>query len=189
MEFFILFFGTVWNSSILWTKIIGSLIIFTGSAILTEFLKDDLKYFSTSDSLYICVFLNFSLAFLLGLYVTNKVSRWWKIREHCIGDLISATGNLTQLVSCYLEEEDDQYKHLVVRYCLLSHALVYKQSTTTSDFLEDLVNMNLLTTDEMSNLKVVPYRAQIAWLWLMQLFKHLLWDEELIPVSLTKLIH
>jgi len=139
----------------------------------------------------ICIYLNALTAFLLGFNLSEKIGRWWEIRDRCIGGLRGAISNLITICSVYLGEDMDDYKHLILRYCLLSHALVYIQAQKRNDDLQDLIRMELVTKDEFKTLKKLPpqAKAEAVWIWISQVFRHLLWEDQQIPKLLVKNVH
>ena len=97
--------------------------------------------------------LNFVTALLLCFYLNMCIRRWWSIRDNCLGNLWSSLSNLVQITSTHLiHNEDEQYVHLLVRYCLLTHALMYKQANNTDLNLTDLLHMKLITAKEIEYL-------------------------------------
>jgi len=176
--------GTIWTSASVWEKLITNIIIFTVVAIITFYYSGSPK--STKYLNRIIRYLNMSVAFLISLYVSKTVQRWWSVREDCLGLLWTSILNLQQILSVYLKEEDEHFKYLILRYGLLSHALIYKQAQITSHHLEDLLKMGLLTPEELVNLKPLPFKAQAVWVWQMQLLNHLIWEKEKLPKGLVK---
>jgi len=159
------------------------LVITAISAICTYYTKIP----STTDHmLKIVTLLNILVALLLGIYLSKKISRWWQVREECLGTLWGSITNLCQLLAVYLGQDDEHYKYRVLRYGLLSHALVYKQAQITTHVLQDLLTMGLLTPDELLSLKQIPHKAQVVWIWQTQLLNHLIWEEEKLPKALIK---
>lgn len=68
------------------------------------------------------------LTYILGLYVSLGLSRWWAIRTY-LSTFWGAYENLVMLVGTYIKddsEENRKVRDTVVRYGLLSHALIYR---------------------------------------------------------------
>jgi len=134
-------------------------------------------------------YMNLFVSFMMSLFLRKTIERWWDIREQCIGSLMKSILNLCQLASVYLHKRDTEMKFLILRYGLLSHALMYKYAQNTDDDLHDILDLNLITTHEMLLLKDEPRKTQMVWVWIMQIFKKLLWEDEKIPFHLSKNIH
>jgi len=183
--------GTVFKSSAVWEKLISCFVIAVVSAFLCYVVIDDIKNMTTTFMFQICIYLNALTAFLLGFYLSSKIGRWWTIRDKCIGGLRGAISNLITICSVYLDDDMDDFKHLVLRYALLSHALVYIQAQKRNDDLQDLIAMELITKDEFLTLKKLPpqAKAEAVWIWISQVFRHLIWEDKQIPKLLVKNVH
>ena len=55
-----------------------------------------------------------------------KIKRWWEIRTKMLGGLWDATLNIVMTLSVHLGTSYDSLKRKLLRYGLLSHALIYK---------------------------------------------------------------
>jgi len=84
------------------------------------------------------------LSFLLSLFNSNGLDRWWKTRD-CLGTVIGRSIDLSMQVSMYIrgyDRESDEiayrYKREIIRYLNLAHMLVYRQANSI-DELNDLV--------------------------------------------------
>ena len=100
-------------------------------------------------------FFNGLLAFLLALYVSRAVARWWEMRIACVGALWDSIDRLSLWAAAWWSAgtaADTAARALVLRYGLLSHALLFKQargqlheSKSVADAgLSELVELKLL---------------------------------------------
>lgn len=114
------------------------------------------------------------LPFVMGLYMSLCVGRWWSIRNDCIGGLWGAMADLTFYLSTYLPGDgaNKEARELIHRWCVLSHELVYKQARGEDD-LSDLVDDNLCTQEECDLLQHMPSRACMVWVWISSYLCHL----------------
>eukprot|EP00930_Biecheleria_cincta_P101994 TRINITY_DN93656_c0_g1_i1.p1 TRINITY_DN93656_c0_g1~~TRINITY_DN93656_c0_g1_i1.p1 ORF type:complete len:430 (+),score=47.63 TRINITY_DN93656_c0_g1_i1:62-1351(+) len=117
--------------------------------------------------------------FLLGFYVTTCLSRWWAIRNDCIGALWGSIDDLSLLVGSYFGRDTDadrQVREQVLRWGVLSHELVYKQARADAN-LADLVEIGLLTDHEQALLEQLSSKPQVIWAWMCSYFAHLAYGE------------
>eukprot|EP00928_Gymnodinium_smaydae_P015792 TRINITY_DN15864_c0_g2_i1.p1 TRINITY_DN15864_c0_g2~~TRINITY_DN15864_c0_g2_i1.p1 ORF type:complete len:395 (-),score=27.01 TRINITY_DN15864_c0_g2_i1:66-1250(-) len=115
------------------------------------------------------------VTFLLGLYASTSVSRWWALRNDCIGGLWGAVSDLSLLMAAYFPSSssaDKDVRWRVLRWGVLSHELVYKQARGDMD-LKDLIESGLITVGEMHMLIHEPSKAQVIWSWMSSYFAHL----------------
>ena len=116
------------------------------------------------------------LTFLLALYVSRAVSRWWDIRVQSIGALWDSICKLNMWASAWWSHSAGSEigtRATVLRYGLLSHALLFKEargelreSRSAADAgLSDLVDSNLLKHAEALQLAPLPFKAYVVWAW------------------------
>ena len=121
-------------------------------------------------------FLNGLLAFLLALYVSNAVARWWEMRNACVGVLWDSIDRLSMWAAAWMSTgtvADTAARALILRYGLLSHALLFKhargqlhQSTDVVEAgLSDLVDLKLLKMPEAEKLAPLYGKAHVVWAW------------------------
>lgn len=122
-------------------------------------------------------FFNALLSFLLALYVSSSVKRWWDMRVTCIGELWDSTCRLSMWASawwCSGSSQDSAARALVLRYGLAAHALLFKeargelqQSKNDVDAgLADLLEHRLLRPAEARVLAPLPSKAAVVLSWL-----------------------
>ena len=122
------------------------------------------------------LFFNSLLTFLLALYVSRAVERWWEMRVRCIGGLWDAIDSLCMWAAAWWSRgssQDTAARALVLRYGLLSHALLFKAArgelreaeNPNEAGLEDLVSQKLLKHHEAVALAPLPCKSNVVWAW------------------------
>lgn len=120
----------------------------------------------------LAAYFNVFLPFLFGIYLNNVFTRWWTMRTMGIGALSNALMNLCCIASSHLRgAELKETRHLLVRYGLLSHELIYRGARKTDGDLNDLVSSGALSDEEMRALIDLPggAKAQGVWAWIQML--------------------
>jgi len=182
--------GTVLNTKSIWRKLGIMFSLAACSALITGYFIDKPGDIDTSTAMEAISMFNALVAFLMGLFLCTIIDGWWTVREKCIGQLWSCILNLCMTVAVHLPERSDmEIKMLILRYGLLSHALIYKYAQQTDNNLQDLMEIGLLNTEELVLLKEDPHRAQVVWIWLATILRRLLFEDQKIPQSLTKNLH
>ena len=116
-----------------------------------------------------------SQVFLLGFFMATCVTRWWAMRNDCIGSLWGAINDLTLLLTSYFPSEspeDTEVRERLLRWAVLSHELMYKQALGETD-LNDLKQSGLLEDDECEVLAPLPSKGQVVWAWATSYLAHL----------------
>ena len=115
---------------------------------------------------------NSGMLFLLGPFVARSISRWWSIREGCIGKLWSSVNTLSSYAAAWFYTDsasDTAARELTMRYGLASHALLYKRARGGGEVkledMDDLVDAGLLMPYEAEVLAPLPCKAQVVWAW------------------------
>merc|ERR1740121_1634911 len=117
--------------------------------------------------------------FLLGFFVMTCLNRWWAIRNDCIGMLWGSSDDLALIIGSYFgraTEEDKQVREQVLRWCLLSYELVYKQARAQED-MSDLVQRGILKEHELELLLHECSKPQVVWGWMCSYFCHLAYGD------------
>lgn len=72
------------------------------------------------------------LGFMLSLFVSNVIKRWWTMREKAVGGLWTAVTDTTQFLAIRLTDPADApFKERILRLGLLSHRLLYLEMGET----------------------------------------------------------
>jgi hypothetical protein len=181
--------GTVLNTNTIWRKLAMMIFLAACSALLMAFFVEEPGKVDTAIAMRAISMFNALVAFLMGLFLCSIIDGWWIVRQDCIGKLWNCILNLCQVIAVHLPEKDMEIKLLILRYGLLSHALIYKYAQQTDDNLQDLMEIGLLNSKELVLLKEDPHRAQVVWIWMARIIKRLLFEDLKLPQSLTKNLH
>jgi hypothetical protein len=114
-------------------------------------------------------YLNGFVPFVLGLYISLTISRWWALRVDALGKVFDALPNVLMLVSCFLRgKEFKPIQEQILRYGMLSIMLTIKAAREYYS-IEDLEAKGLMTNAERLSLEpIAPFqRAMVTWSWIM----------------------
>ena len=128
------------------------------------------------------------LFFILGPYVALSVSRWWTVRREGVGGLWGATDDLSMYACAWFHRKtiaDRAARALIVRYGLLSLALLFKQARGEEDQLDDLVTSGLLLEREAAALQPLSSKPLVVWAWMSRFWSQALAGE----LATTPIVH
>ena len=109
------------------------------SALVMSFFIEKPGDVDTSKAMQMISMFNALVAFLMGLFLCSIIDGWWVVRQECIGKLWDCILNLCQVLAVHMPERTDmEIKMLVLRYGLLSHALIYKYAQQTDHNLQGI---------------------------------------------------
>mmetsp|Transcript_116318 Transcript_116318/g.324073 ORF Transcript_116318/g.324073 Transcript_116318/m.324073 type:complete len:414 (-) Transcript_116318:77-1318(-) len=176
--------GAIFRRGRIWWQI--AMYIFVASVVAVLFLRfSAMPAHINPDALgKVSSYFGTFLPFLFGIYLNNIFNRWWAMRTQGVGGISNALNSMCVIMSTQLRGPSSvASKHLLLRYGLLSHELVYRAARQTDDSLQDLVASGALTSEECGILQELSGRtskAQAVWVW-MQLLWDGLFQQELIP--------
>lgn len=134
---------------------------------------------------YICNYLNTFIPFVLGLYISLVLARWWAQRIEGIGKVLDSLQNVCLLVASELPNEDFfQFHEQIISYGLASVALVVRTCRGKHEIIDlGPSHYNLLTEDELRILGDVPVRPRPAllWSWILSLCTKVYEDQSIPP--------
>lgn len=116
-------------------------------------------------------YLNKFVPFVLGLYLSLCVERWWAMREEAIGKVLSSLANVAMVIHVFLKGEHHRAaKEQVHRYGMASIALVVQAAHDEFD-LDELVKTLQLTDEEARVLQKIDLfqRPMVLWTWIHKL--------------------
>jgi len=116
------------------------------------------------------------LSFMLGLFVSAIITRWWECRLGCVEALWGSLCNIQLCLTCRLPRpEDSNFKESMLRLILATHRLVYLEARAeeTDVHLKQLVDVGLLTDDEANILKGQHSKPQLVLVWIGRLYHQL----------------
>merc|ERR1719482_687290 len=115
------------------------------------------------------MYLSALLGFMLGLFVSEIISRWWRCRMDCVDVLWSAISDILLMLSIRCPgPEDAPFKENVLRLGLVCHRLVYAEARgmESRENLLQLVHVGLLTEEEVDCLDGQPAKSQLVLVWI-----------------------
>lgn len=116
-------------------------------------------------------YLNLFIPFILGLYLSVAMARWWMLRSDGVGKVLDACQNVSLLTASLLPDADfHDYHDQIVRYALASVSLVVRTCRGNED-MNGLgpAGEHLLTDEEIKVFQEIPIRPrpQILWAWIL----------------------
>jgi predicted membrane chloride channel (bestrophin family) len=126
---------------------------------------------------------NALVSFLLSLFVTSVVQRWWAVRTEAVGKLFSAMDSLSLLISVFHGSNssyDQWLRNTLRRYLMAAHEVVYiasvnyeaRENGEGDEIVETLdicVELGFLTEDEKTELNRYSNQAMCIWVWVAKL--------------------
>mmetsp|Transcript_69630 Transcript_69630/g.185405 ORF Transcript_69630/g.185405 Transcript_69630/m.185405 type:complete len:389 (+) Transcript_69630:343-1509(+) len=179
--FSILSAGTVFSTSSHTLKEVGSFALL-GLGVAALVSQSNLKDSHVDDVLSIAVYLNRAVPFVLALYLSLGLARWWTLRTKALGVLLASSANVVmQLVSFAPQRKYWKTHEKVYRLAMASVLLVVKAARTTDTHIraDGLVAMNYLMEPEAAALNSVPrFQApMVCWCWILRLCAEVVVDE------------
>jgi len=183
--------GTLCRTRFLW---IQTLIIFAVMSLIF-ILGIETKVFhgmSTTALYHLIVFMNGLCTFLLSLFISLSLSRWWSLRYDCVGDLFKSIAETAMLASSYLSntEEKIRVRDQLVRYGILSFSLLFEDgrgSVSNSCYLR-LKQQGICTVQEEKILRHIAVKAEVPNIWAMQLITRSI-ENGILPSAIRYDLH
>merc|ERR1719375_2637345 len=113
------------------------------------------------------------LSFMLGLFVSAIIGRWWECRLNCVEALWGSLCNIQLCLTCRLPRpEDSSFKETLLRLILATHRLVYLEARAeeNDEQMDKLVNVGLLLEDELKCLDGQHSKPQLLLVWIGRLY-------------------
>jgi predicted membrane chloride channel (bestrophin family) len=136
-------------------------------------------------------FLAALIGFMLGLFVSILIARWWNCRIDCLENLFASLSDVLLFLSVRLSDskEDAAIKETCLRYALLAHRLVYYEirSLDEAGYLEYLEHVGLLEADEIALLRDRPTKSSAVLVWIGKLYTSLGLSRKWQPVDMLHL--
>jgi len=110
--------------------------------------------------------------FVLALFVSLALSRWWALRVVALGRVFDSLANTCMMVSCELRTSRwKQLRLSIVKYGMASVELLVQAAREHND-LDELVNLDLITESEAEFLReyeLLWQRPMVMWAWMMHM--------------------
>lgn len=161
--------GTVLRSRFIWLQTLV-LIAFTG--LIFGYGIWNGSYYRDVDTTTLTSFvklLHTLSTFLLSLFVSLTLTRWWNIRINCVQALWDNICDLALFSATYLNDSPEQrdIAKRIVRYGKLSFALLFKQARgqlNSVSFTQDMSDCQL-EREEWQFLKDATMKAEVPLIW------------------------
>jgi len=117
-------------------------------------------------------------AFMLSLYTSQCMARWWDLRIKGIGGMKAACSQLSVLVSTFVTG-DKQVLSAIRRYARASLIMVFQQRDSEIDY-DELEELDILTREESEKLQMWDTNViESIWTWTLHII-HKLYKEGLV---------
>lgn len=165
--------GTVFASWPIWLHGLGHAALAVLVCVFVLLSCRSPELIDTDRAAELIVYSSALVGFLLVLYISAAVRRWWALRLEALGGLWAAVGDLSLLLSAHLPHGSRELKALVLRYGLASFELTFMQAQGTDGMLRGLVEERMLTEDEKRKLEELVSKPQAMWVWIAGAFRQL----------------
>lgn len=116
--------------------------------------------------------MNKVVPFVLGLYISLALQRWWAIRNEGLGVIFDAIIDLQMVVACVMHPERHKpVRTLIMKWSFASIFLLLKAVRGKAN-LNDMLYKGLLSEQELKALLAVEDlhgRTAILWVWVLRL--------------------
>jgi len=112
------------------------------------------------------------LAFMLGLFVSVIIQRWWECRLQCVGPIWESLCDIQLFLSTRCDESDLWAREQILRLSLLTHRLIYHEACGDNkgeEHLDHLMKVGLLMPEEREMLVGKSAQSQIPLVWIGQI--------------------
>lgn len=155
-----------------WMFILFSALAFTFVFVMVLGWLDEGQTVETEPLERVSSTMNQVVPFLLSLYLSLSLTRWWTVREGGLAEIFSATVNMQMFVACLMYPERlKAVRTLIMKWCFASVFLLLKAVRHQRD-LNDMLYKGLLTEPEIKVLLKVEDlegRPYVVWTWVLRL--------------------
>jgi len=164
--------GTIFTQRSLWYVIAGTLVLTTFIATCIAFGMRQPDEYNTEIISSVIKVVTIAMAFLLGLFVNNAMSRWWDIVK-TFEALFGACKGLVSALANF--DAGTEVRRTVARRCVLSVIMLRFEQVVDKDVLppkeawikkfDMLVEHGAMTADERALLEELPAQARAMFTW------------------------
>jgi hypothetical protein len=159
--------------------------IFLGTSVGCYFLMSDDQNIDRVELEELAGYLNVFIPFILGLYISLCLARWWSLRVDGLGRVLDASQNVAILMTGmfpgpqWSDLHDQVLKWGLASVSLIVNACREKENIDALGPKGD----NLFTEEEIELVMQVPYRARpvVMWCWILMLVAKICEDLEIAP--------
>jgi hypothetical protein len=163
--------GTVFTNKFLWMQTAGLLLGAAGiAAAIVGFIDPEHVNMGALEGM--TGYLSGLVGFVLGLFVSLAIGRWWEVRISCYGGWWGNTESVMMYLSAFFpgtSGTDQEVKELFLRYTLLSHAMIFSTQQGTNKDLRWAVDSKLATAKESKLLEKTAAQAVVPLMWCMSM--------------------
>jgi len=151
-------------------------VICAGSCLLMVivfiFQFDKLQHVSVLPLEHMAAHISAFVPFVLGLYVSLTLTRWWQLRVTALGKVMDAFASISMLLNSELREKKwTQVRTQVAKYGFASVELLVQAARNKPD-MKRLVQSDMLTPVEANVMKKYDelwQRPVVIWAWIMRI--------------------
>lgn len=150
---------------------LGLLLIAISVAVAMWAFIEDLTSIDTKSLEGLAEYMNGFCPFVLGLYISLALARWWALRTQALSSVFDAVANTAMIVACVLPNNEHRaVRDMVVKWGMASIFLLVKAAREDPKD-QDLVEKGLLSADEVGKLEGISPdgRAMVMWAWIMRI--------------------
>jgi predicted membrane chloride channel (bestrophin family) len=113
--------------------------------------------------------------FVLGLYISMTIERWWDLRTKALAPIYNSTANLCMIIGIIIPDVPryDALREKVLKYATNSVELMIR-AARAKDQVDDLVEKGVLTAEELGKIEGLGQyqRSMVMWPWIERLLFH-----------------
>ena len=108
--------------------------------------------------------------FVLALYLSLSISRWWILRTGALGSILDSLANTCMIFYCYFPDKVYAPMRNCVSHWGIASVYLLAGACREKEVIEDLVQNGLISGEEANILQLVtPFqRPQLLWGWILR---------------------
>eukprot|EP00746_Dinoflagellata_sp_MGD_P102243 gnl/MRDRNA2_/MRDRNA2_41772_c0_seq2.p1 gnl/MRDRNA2_/MRDRNA2_41772_c0~~gnl/MRDRNA2_/MRDRNA2_41772_c0_seq2.p1 ORF type:complete len:525 (+),score=89.48 gnl/MRDRNA2_/MRDRNA2_41772_c0_seq2:53-1627(+) len=166
--------GSLCSKVKVWQQVTFFLLLWV---VLTMLLLSTIRYAAKLDDKSIRTlssYLNSFMPFFFAMYLNVTFGRWWTMRTAGLGTMWQAVDDMCVILASHCPgEKFETQRHTLLRYGLLSQALIYQVARKQIN-LQELVENGILMPGEMHALQESPgSMPQTVWVWILDFWRKL----------------
>lgn len=166
--------GSLCAKAKVWSQVGFFLILWV---VLTVVLLSTIRYASKLDDKSIRTlssYLTSFMPFFFAMYLNVVFGRWWTMRTAGLGAMWQAVDDMCVILASHCPgDKFESQRSTLLRYGLLSQALIYQVARKEVD-LQELLENGILMPSEMKALEEAPgSMPQTVWVWILDLWRKL----------------
>jgi predicted membrane chloride channel (bestrophin family) len=116
-------------------------------------------------------YMNGIVPFVLALYLSLSISRWWALRTTALGEIFDALSNTAMMFYCYFPGEEFAPMRSCISHYGIASVYLLAAACREKDVCEELVKNNLLSREEAAIVSLCnPFqRPMLLWAWILRI--------------------